>query len=47
MNRQALRNEYPFHARNPRASTPCCARRTFPRRSRLQKLIDAFARLVR
>jgi len=45
MNRQALRNEYPFHS--PRTNTPCCTRRTFPRRSRLQKLIDAFARLVR
>ena len=45
MNRQALRNPYPFH--NPRANVQCCTRRTFPRRSRLQRLIDAFARLVR
>lgn len=45
MTRQEARTPYPFH--NPRAATPCCKRRVFPRRTRMQKLIDAFARLVR
>lgn len=48
MNRQAIRNTYPFHAHNPRSTITCCLpRKPLPRRSWLQKVRDEFARLFR
>lgn len=47
MNRQAIRNPYPFHQHNPRSNTACCTRKPLPRRSIWQRIADQFARLVR
>lgn len=50
MTRQAIRQQYPFHAftqHNPRAHVTCCRPRKLPRRSWLQRVRDEIARLCR